>query len=101
MSENKPTPVRKLGEFGQLRLQEKTLRMQDIQGVPVIITDFAEEDGRFGKFFWLNVTLADGEKVKVRCGGSFIMDALREAKEAGALPVEATFVLRGNAWVVE
>jgi len=101
MSKDEAGNVRKLGDFGKLRLQEKTYKMTDVQGIPLVITDFSLEDGRFGEFAWITATKPDGERIKVRCGGSFVIEALKEAQSANALPVEATFVLRGNAWVVD
>ncbi len=101
MTEKASKPVRKLGEFGDLRLTSKTKTLDDIQGVSVIINGCDFEDGRFGEFSWLQVTLPDGDNVKVRCGGSLLNKALKEAKEADAFPLEAVIVKRGNAWVVE
>ena len=101
MTETKSTVSHKLGDYGELRTMEKTLKMEDIQGVPVTIVSFELEDGRFGEFAWLQINMPGKGRVKVRCGGSFVIKALKEAQTADALPVEATFVQRGNAWVVE
>lgn len=101
MGEKESKAVSSLGDFGSLRTQERTYKMNDIMGIPVTVTGFELEEGRFGEFAWLTVIKPDGTRIKVRCGGSFIIEALKEAKEKDALPVSATFVQRGNAWVVD
>ena len=101
MTKEASKPIQSLGNFGSLRTQDKTYKMSDIMGVPVIVVDFELAEGDYGEFAWLTVLTEDEDRKKVRCGGTFILEALKEAKEAGALPVSATFILRGKAWVVE
>ncbi len=91
----------KLSSYGQLNQTQNRVKMDEILDTEVTVNGFTLVQGKNGSYAVMDVTKADGEKVTVSCGGSFIIEALIQAKANKAFPVSATFTKKGNAYWAE
>lgn len=77
------------------------LRLEDIEGQEVTVTDVMFTSGAFGPYMTMTVVNAEGEALDVMTGAKLVVDAMENAVDADALPCEAKFVRRGRTWLVE
>ena len=77
------------------------LRLPDIEGQEVTVTAVEFNAGSFGPYMTMTVVNKDGEIMEVMTGAKLVLDAIENAVEADALPCEARFFRRGNAWLIE
>ncbi len=91
----------KLGDFGNVRASMDIRKMDDLEGKPVTILSYSIIQGRQGSYAMMRCVDQDGNEFSMSCGGAFVIEALAEAKLENAFPVEATFVRKGRAWLVE
>jgi len=76
-------------------------RMEDIAGQEVTITDAEFGEGERGEYVTITAFDEQKEVHEVRTYAMFIIDALKNAVDAGALPVMAKFSRHGRVWLVE
>jgi len=77
------------------------LRLPDIEGQEVTVQSVEFNAGTYGPYMVMQVIVEGGEVVEVMTGAKLILDAIENAVEADALPCEAKFFRRGNAWLIE
>jgi hypothetical protein len=91
----------RLSSFGTLGITGEPVSIEDVAGIELTITDFAERKGEFGEFLAIQAHDADDVEYLIVTGASLIVEALREAKQKHSLPVEAKFVRKGRVWLAE
>jgi len=77
------------------------LRIQDIAEQSVTITAVRFNSGQFGPYAVMTVVKADGEILDIMTSAMLVLDALDNAVQEDALPVEASFSLKGRTWIIE
>jgi len=77
------------------------LRLGDIEGQEVVVQSVVFASGSFGPYMTMTVVNKDGEILDVMTGAKLVVDAIENAVDADALPCEAKFFRRGNAWLIE
>ena len=77
------------------------LRLENIEGQEVMVTEVTFSSGAFGSYMTMKVVDADGEILDIMTGAKLVLDAIENAVDADALPCEATFVRRGRTWLIE
>ena len=91
----------RLLDFAEKQAANKTPRIDDIAGNPVIVQACALGTGSMGDYADMDVLTEDGEILTVRTWASLVVDALARAQEADAFPLPATFKKRGRPWIIE
>jgi hypothetical protein len=91
----------RLSGYGKLDRNATAARLDDIAGQEVTVTGFRVAPGKYGDFAFLDVVLATGESLLVMSGGMFVLDALIDAKNADAFPLQVSFHKKGKAWMFE
>ena len=91
----------RLSGYGKLDRSATAMRLEDNAEQEVTITGFRVVPGKFGDFAFIDVVDSNGEEKLVMSGGMFVLDALIDAKNAGAFPVLAKFTKKGRAWIFE
>ena len=77
------------------------LRLENIEGLEVTVTEVEFTSGNFGPYMTMKVVNAEGEILDVMTGATLVLDAMENAVDVDALPCEAKFVRRGRTWLVE
>jgi hypothetical protein len=91
----------RLSEYGTIDRSTRGKRLEDVAGIELVITDFRLAKGSFGEYAFVDCQDVGGEKFTLVTGATFVLDALKDAKAKGGLPVSAKFVKSGRAWVFE
>jgi len=91
----------KLLDHAHKQAEGVPLRLDNIEGEPVTVTDVEFSSGSFGAYMTMKVVNKDGEVLDVMTGAKLVLDAIENAVDADALPCEATFVRRGRTWLIE
>lgn len=91
----------RLADFAPYNPNALAARLEDIAGQEVMVTDFRLQDGQFGEYVFLDVILQDGSMKTVITGAKAVVEALKGAKAANALPCPAVFVKSKRAWIVQ
>ncbi len=91
----------RLSSFGDIQTQSDILTIDQVEGEDLTIKSYVTAKGSFGYYAIMHVTRADGSEASVSTGAKLIMTALKEAKDAGAFPVEAQFVKRNKTWIAK
>ena len=90
--------LKRLSEYGQLHKEAPDfLRLEDVAGRDIVITEVQWYEGDFGPYVVMTVVDED-ETVKVRTGATLVLDALADAEANNAFPLVARFRRRGRTW---
>ena len=76
-------------------------RLDTVEGTELTITSAEFGEGERGEYVTFNAVDETGEVHEVRTYAMFVIDALKNAVDAEALPVAAKFTRRGRVWLVE
>ncbi|MEM3549362.1 MAG: hypothetical protein QXJ23_10210 [Thermofilum sp.] len=91
----------RLADFAPFNPNAQAGRLDDIAGQEVMVADFRLQDGEFGEYAFVDVILQDGSMKTVITGAKAVLEALKGAKAANALPCPAVFVKAKRAWTVQ
>lgn len=91
----------RLAEFLPYNINATASRLDDVAGKEVMVTDFRLEEGQYGEYAFVDLVGEDGQMVTVITGASAVLEALKAAKDAMALPCPAKFVRKGRKWIIE
>ena len=98
---DKAQKVHKLLDDAVKQAEGVPLRLDDIEGQAVTITDVEFSSGGFGTYITMTVVNKDGEVFDVMTGAKLVVDAIEHAFEGEHFPCEATFIRRGRTWLIE
>lgn len=76
-------------------------KLDAVRGIPITITDFHLVQGEKYIYAIIYATDQNGKIMTLRTTGTTILSALTQAKEAGKLPINATFEKDGRVWVAQ
>jgi hypothetical protein len=91
----------RLADFAPYNPNAKAARLEDVEGQEVMVTDFRLVDGNYGEYAFVDMVKEDGTALTVITGARAILEALKAAKAAQALPLPAKFVRKKRAWTIE
>lgn len=91
----------RLTEFGTRNRGELSEHLDDIREQEVTIFGVDVLDGEWGPFVIFQAEDENGLVHRVVTGAQYVVDALEDAKERGALPVSARFYRSGRVWLFE
>ena len=97
----KANKVHKLLDDAVKQAEGVPLRLDDIEGQTVTITEVEFSSGSFGTYIIMGVVDAHGEVLDVMTGAKLVVDAIEHAVEAEHIPCEAKFFRRGRTWLIE
>lgn len=91
----------RLAEFAPYNPNALAGKLDDVAGKEVMVVDFRLAEGQFGEYAFVDLVQKDGQMVTVMTGAKAVLEALKAAKAADALPCEAVFVRKGRKWTIE
>lgn len=91
----------RLAEFAPYNPNAVASRLEEFEGKEVMVLDFRLVDGQYGEFAFMDIMPEDGKVVTVITGAKAVLEALKGAKAAMALPCPARFVRKGRKWIIE
>ena len=94
-------PMFRLADYMPAGAGISSVAMSEVEGQELTVLSFDVVNGRYGQFALIYCVDENGEDITVRSSSSFIISALMNAKQQGALPAKATFRKVGQAWTVE
>jgi len=94
-------PMSNLADYMPAGAGISSVAMSEVEGQQLTVLSFDVVNGRYGQFALIYCVDEDGDDITVRSSSSFIISALMNAKQQGALPAKAIFRKVGQAWTVE
>jgi len=101
MTEPKGVTMARLADYLPATASQQALRLDDIVDKEVTVIDFRLATGSYGEYAFVDVAIPGKGTVPVITGATFVISALKAAKEANVLPIPAKFVKRGRTWIVK
>ena len=98
LDQKRRNPVARLADFGKLNKDQVRESLDDILGQEVEITSVEIREGNYGPFVRFECKDFRGKVHNVSTGAFLVVDALQDALEQGALPVQARFVKKGRTY---
>lgn len=93
--------MKKLAEFANPTQKERARPLHQFIGEEMTIHDVRFYESQYGEVAFFDAVLQEGEKYTIITSSKHVMEALRRAKEEGALPVTATFTKEGGRWLIQ
>lgn len=93
--------MKRLREYARQQDEGGPLRLEDVSGKSVVITAVKWNEGDFGQYALMAITLPSGESVEVLTGATLVVDALHNAEAMAAFPCEVLFLKRGRTWIID
>lgn len=76
-------------------------KLDAVKGIPITITDFRMIQGEKYQYAIIYAQDQNGKIITLRTTGTTILSALQQVKDAGKLPINATFEKDGRVWVAQ
>ena len=90
----------RLIEYADELLGGRPHSIDEILDAEVTIEDGNVVAGEIGDYVLMEVKLEDESQFTVRCGGKFVVDAIRRAQDADAFPLQAKFTRPGRSILI-
>lgn len=86
----------RLKDFGKLDRTATSKHVEDVLGLELTITKGTFKTGNHGEYVVFTAIDEDGEEHEIISGAKYVLDALHDAADQGALPVQVEFYKEGN-----
>jgi len=80
---------------------EQALKLRDVQGIELVITDVTFGQSEYGKYVLFTAHDEEQRPYRVITSAMYVLPALMFAVEQNLLPVAVKFIKVGNAWYME
>jgi len=91
----------RLTNYGTLDRDNSTEALDDVVGLELEISSVEVRNGNFGEYVRFQATDGRGREHTVSTGAFLVVDALKDAAEKGALPLNARFFKKGRTYRFE
>lgn len=91
----------RLEEHAKLQREGLGLHLDDVQDTEITINEVKFNMTQYGELAVMEVEIPDHGSELVGTFAMLVVDALKNAKEANAFPLEARFVKDGRIWRIE
>lgn len=92
---------RRLSDYATSMLPSERHKLEEIEGIEVIINSARVGATKFGSFAAMECVKSTGEVLTVVTGGFMVVDAIAKAIEADAFPLAAKFSRPKQCWIME
>jgi len=86
----------RLKDFGKLDRTAQYGHIDDVLGVELTITEGTFKTGNHGEYAVFTAVDEDGDVREIISGAKYVLDALHDAADQGAFPVQVEFYKEGN-----
>jgi hypothetical protein len=90
-----------LSEFKITPQIEGTVKLDEIKGQKVLITNIEFIEGEYGELALLDVVTDDDKHMTIRTSSTVLMKTLKQAAELADYPYSATFVKVKRYWTLK